>query len=146
MLNDTRREGSCLGHVLRSLEHQDAGMVPNVHQWQAINKYVSLPCFLVYYVDLICHLTVYRKSRNSHEHAKAPDPPQQTSEPLKLTDQYIALLILVFTQAGLLDVSISAFHPCFAKVPVKFIVDSRCFIFVCDVGFDVDVPRNDNRI
>lgn len=110
MLTDTRCEGSRAGHVLRSPEHQDAGVVPNIHQREAINKYVSLFLLFLYYVDLTDYLTVYRKSRNSHEHAKAPEPAQQTSEPLKLTDQYIALLVLVFTQAGLLDVRISALY------------------------------------
>lgn len=38
VLNDTRREGSCPGYVLRSLEYQDAGMVSNIHQREAVNK------------------------------------------------------------------------------------------------------------
>lgn len=36
---------------------------------------------------------------------KPPESPPRPQENLKLTDQYIALLILVFSSAGLLDVS-----------------------------------------
>jgi rapamycin-insensitive companion of mTOR len=48
---------------------------------------------------------VYRRSRvtlESREGALASERPHET---LKLTDQYIALLVLVFTNVGLLDVS-----------------------------------------
>ncbi|KAI0775530.1 Rapamycin-insensitive companion of mTOR, N-term-domain-containing protein [Trametes elegans] len=48
-------------------------------------------------------LTMYRRPRQSADlghHYEIPHRPQDT---LKLTDQYIALLILVFSKAGLLD-------------------------------------------
>jgi hypothetical protein len=45
---------------------------------------------------------VYRKSRHPPEKVSEPE---RTQETLKLTDQYLALLILVFEHAGLLDVS-----------------------------------------
>ncbi len=47
--------------------------------------------------------TVYRKSRDFHG-----DPMDRSHQTLRLTDQYIALLVLVFTHAGLIDVSMSA--------------------------------------
>lgn len=50
---------------------------------------------------------MYRRSRGSAE-IKASDIPQRPQDTLKLTDQYIALLILIFTKAGLLDVSVVA--------------------------------------
>ncbi|KAI0052718.1 hypothetical protein FA95DRAFT_1553382 [Auriscalpium vulgare] len=50
-------------------------------------------------------LTMYHHSKQAKEHDSGLDADiqQRQSEPLKLTDQYIALLILVFTKAGLLD-------------------------------------------
>jgi rapamycin-insensitive companion of mTOR len=48
-------------------------------------------------------LTMYRKSRQITPETQEPtEKPQET---LKLTDQYIALLVLVFTNAGLIDVN-----------------------------------------
>jgi rapamycin-insensitive companion of mTOR len=47
---------------------------------------------------------VYRKTRNAHERRSHVEPPERTPHTLKLTDQYIALMVLVFTNAGLLDV------------------------------------------
>ena len=47
---------------------------------------------------------VYRKPRNLPERIGENRSPARPPETLKLTDQYIALLILVFTNAGLLDV------------------------------------------
>jgi rapamycin-insensitive companion of mTOR len=50
-------------------------------------------------------LTVYRKSGQSSDlNANDPDVQQRQPEPLRLTDQYIALLVLIFTNAGLLEV------------------------------------------
>jgi rapamycin-insensitive companion of mTOR len=51
-------------------------------------------------------LQVYRRSRMPAESRKDTHPSERPYETLKLTDQYIALLVLVFTNAGLLDVSI----------------------------------------
>jgi hypothetical protein len=50
--------------------------------------------------------TVYRKSGHvSESNANDSDSQQQRQpEPLRLTDQYIALLVLIFTKAGLLEV------------------------------------------
>jgi hypothetical protein len=45
---------------------------------------------------------VYRKSRSVPEKESEAERAPKT---LKLTDQYIALLLLVFTNAGLLDAS-----------------------------------------
>lgn len=47
---------------------------------------------------------MYRRSRTSAELQPADIPQRPQEDTLKLTDQYIALLILVFTKAGLLDV------------------------------------------
>ncbi|TFK88497.1 hypothetical protein K466DRAFT_488810 [Polyporus arcularius HHB13444] len=54
-------------------------------------------------------LTMYRRSRTSVE-LQPSDIPQRPQDTLKLTDQYIALLILVFTKAGLLDALTSMFE------------------------------------
>lgn len=50
---------------------------------------------------------MYRKSQQITEPGKQPEstPKPQAQDSLKLTDQYIALLILVFCKAGLIDVS-----------------------------------------
>ncbi|KAG9315833.1 Rapamycin-insensitive companion of mTOR, N-term-domain-containing protein [Chiua virens] len=48
-------------------------------------------------------LTMYRKPRNLPERIGENKSPERPPETLKLTDQYIALLLLVFTNAGLLD-------------------------------------------
>jgi hypothetical protein len=49
--------------------------------------------------------TVYRKSGQvSESNANDTDVQQRQPEPLRLTDQYIALLVLIFTKAGLLEV------------------------------------------
>ncbi|CAL1712811.1 unnamed protein product [Somion occarium] len=50
-------------------------------------------------------LTMYRKSQQITEPGKQPEstPKPQAQDSLKLTDQYIALLILVFCKAGLID-------------------------------------------
>jgi hypothetical protein len=48
---------------------------------------------------------VYRKSGQvSEPNANDTDAQQRQPEPLRLTDQYIALLVLIFTKAGLLEV------------------------------------------
>ncbi len=50
-------------------------------------------------------LTVYRKSGQASDlNANDADVQQRQPEPLRLTDQYIALLVLIFTKAGLLEV------------------------------------------
>jgi hypothetical protein len=55
----------------------------------------------------LSHL-VYRrnpKEKKEAKEAKEPDTTQKQQSTLKVTDQYIALLIRVFVAAGLLDVS-----------------------------------------
>ena len=47
---------------------------------------------------------VYRKHKRISQQTKEQETPQKTSERLKLTDQFIALLTVIFTKAGLLDV------------------------------------------
>ncbi|KAJ7107266.1 Rapamycin-insensitive companion of mTOR, N-term-domain-containing protein, partial [Mycena crocata] len=47
-------------------------------------------------------LTMYRKTREARERRHV-EPSERTHQTLKLTDQYIALMVLVFTNAGLLD-------------------------------------------
>jgi rapamycin-insensitive companion of mTOR len=50
-------------------------------------------------------MTVYRKSRHiSEANGTDTEVQQRQPEPLRLTDQYIALLVLIFTRAGLLEV------------------------------------------
>jgi large subunit ribosomal protein L17e len=51
--------------------------------------------------------SVYRKTRDAHVRTET-EPQERTHHTLKLTDQYIALMVLVFTNAGLLDVRIYA--------------------------------------
>jgi len=53
---------------------------------------------------------VYRKPRTSVDQFSDYKPPEKAPGTLKLTDQYIALLVLIFTDAGLLDVSICPTH------------------------------------
>lgn len=48
-------------------------------------------------------MPVYRKTRRNVE-PKPADIPHKQQDALKLTDQYIGLLILVFNSAGLMDV------------------------------------------
>ncbi|KAI0252434.1 Rapamycin-insensitive companion of mTOR, N-term-domain-containing protein [Lactifluus subvellereus] len=49
-------------------------------------------------------LTVYRKSRQASEpNGKDTEVQQRQPEPLRLTDQYIALLVLIFIRSGLLE-------------------------------------------
>jgi len=55
---------------------------------------------------------VYRKSGPPLERRNDPEPSERSHQCLKLTDQYIALLVLVFTNAGLVDVSTDRYrHP-----------------------------------
>ncbi|KAJ7675763.1 Rapamycin-insensitive companion of mTOR, N-term-domain-containing protein [Mycena polygramma] len=50
-------------------------------------------------------LTMYRKTREARERRVTvePQPSERSHQVLKLTDQYIALMVLVFTNAGLFD-------------------------------------------
>ncbi|KAF8139513.1 Rapamycin-insensitive companion of mTOR, N-term-domain-containing protein [Mycena galopus ATCC 62051] len=49
-------------------------------------------------------LTMYRKTREAREQRRVHvEPAERTHQTLKLTDQYIALMVLVFTNAGLFD-------------------------------------------
>ena len=48
---------------------------------------------------------VYRKSRQAAElNGNETEIQQRQPEPLRLNEQYIALLVLIFTKAGLLEV------------------------------------------
>lgn len=56
-------------------------------------------------------LTVYRKSGQASDlNVNDTDVQQRQPEPLRLTDQYIALLVLIFTNAGLLEALTSMFQ------------------------------------
>lgn len=56
-------------------------------------------------------LTVYRKSRQvSQPNGSDTAVQQRQPEPLRLTDQYVALLLLIFTKAGLLEALTSMFQ------------------------------------
>ena len=61
-----------------------------------------------YHVDMDSfehNSTVYRKSGQASEpNGNDSEVQQRQPEPLRLTDQYIALLVLIFTKAGLLEV------------------------------------------
>ncbi|EIW81055.1 hypothetical protein CONPUDRAFT_90112 [Coniophora puteana RWD-64-598 SS2] len=58
-------------------------------------------------------LTMYRKSRIQPSERLLPLPTNEhTPESLKLTDQYIALLVLVFTDAGLIDALTGMLEEC----------------------------------
>ncbi|KAJ7600701.1 Rapamycin-insensitive companion of mTOR, N-term-domain-containing protein [Mycena floridula] len=48
-------------------------------------------------------LTMYRRSRDVTERHNEAESTERVQQSLKLTDQYIALLVLVFTHAGLLE-------------------------------------------
>lgn len=48
---------------------------------------------------------MYRKPRDGDETQQEPQKPERLNQTLKLTDQYLALLLLVLTNAGLCDVS-----------------------------------------
>ena len=55
---------------------------------------------------------MYRRNPKENKEPKGtkePDPVQKQQSTLKVTDQYIALLIRVFVAAGLLDVRESLF-------------------------------------
>ncbi|KAH9889877.1 Rapamycin-insensitive companion of mTOR, N-term-domain-containing protein [Cubamyces lactineus] len=55
-------------------------------------------------------LTMYGRARRSAEITQREQIPHKPQDTLKLTDQYIALLILVFSKAGLLDALTSMFE------------------------------------
>ena len=49
---------------------------------------------------------MYRKSRDAHENQMGlPDSGEKPPQTLKLTDQYLALLVAILTNAGLCEVS-----------------------------------------
>lgn len=98
--------GNSLGHVFRSAEHQATGLVPDLHRREKVDKYVTASTVLtVCSSHLLPCLPVYRrnpKEKKEHKETKEPDTVRKPT--LKVTDQYIALLIRVFVAAGLLDV------------------------------------------
>lgn len=53
---------------------------------------------------------VYRKSSDCYDQRQELDQSERSSQTLKLTDQYLALLVLVFTNAGLCDVRLILFY------------------------------------
>lgn len=56
---------------------------------------------------------MYRKSSEAPEQRAELDQGERSNQTLKLTDQYLALLVLVFTNAGLCDVElILSYHLC----------------------------------
>ena len=71
-----------------------------------------------------CNLTVstvYRKSSDHHEQRAELNQSERSNHRLKLTDQYLALLVLVFTNAGLCDVRLIPFY-CFRYIrPLCFL-------------------------
>ncbi|RDB17886.1 Target of rapamycin complex 2 subunit ste20 [Hypsizygus marmoreus] len=52
-------------------------------------------------------LTMYRKSRDVPEHRHEHEPTERSHQTVTLTDHYLALLVLVFMNAGLCDALIS---------------------------------------
>ena len=100
--------GNSPGYVFRPAEHQTTGLVPDVHRREKVNEYVAALLILaVRNSDLLSCDPVYRrtpKEKKEVKEMKDPDTAKQQST-LKVTDQYIALLIRVFVAAGLLDVS-----------------------------------------
>ncbi|KAG1750937.1 Rapamycin-insensitive companion of mTOR, N-term-domain-containing protein [Suillus occidentalis] len=57
-------------------------------------------------------LTMYRKPRAFADQLADQKLPEKAPETLKLTDQYIALLVLVFTDAGLIDALTAMLEEC----------------------------------
>ncbi|KAI9064633.1 hypothetical protein FKP32DRAFT_1648919 [Trametes sanguinea] len=55
-------------------------------------------------------LTMYGRARHSADLSRRQEIPHRQQDTLKLTDQYIALLILVFSKAGILDALTSMFE------------------------------------
>ena len=79
---------------------------------------------------LACH-PVYRrtpKEKKEVKELKEPDTAQKQQSTLKVTDQYIALLISVFVAGGLLDVS--AFFGILGPILMKEAIPSGAFIDV----------------
>jgi rapamycin-insensitive companion of mTOR len=97
--------GNHFRHVLRTFEYQDASLVQGLYKWPTTYRYV-IPCKECEMVRrLTKDLTVYRKSGQASDlNVNDTDVQQRQPEPLRLTDQYIALLVLIFTNAGLLEV------------------------------------------
>lgn len=58
----------------------------------------------IYRTEFLNFRSVYRKSRDAPEYQQGSDPEKNT-QTLKLTDQYLALLVAILTNAGLLEVS-----------------------------------------
>lgn len=95
--------GNHFRHVFRTFESQDTSLVQGFYKWPTTYQYV-IPCRIMVRHPTT-NLTVYRKSgQASDASANDADIQQRQPEPLRLTDQYIALLVLIFTNAGLLEV------------------------------------------
>ena len=75
---------------------------------------------------------IYRKSGQASEpNVNDTEVQQRQPEPLRLTDQYIALLVLIFTKAGLLEVGYCR---------------NYFYMFINIIaGSDKHVSRNDHR-
>lgn len=77
---------------------------------------------------------MYRKSGDASEKRTEAEPSERVQQTLKLTDQYIALLVLVFTNAGLLDVSLYILR------------DVLSLTTDLEKGSDLHVGRDDNGV
>jgi hypothetical protein len=77
-------------------------VVPNVHRRSETDELVIL--YQRAPLSVISPFLVYRKSSDYHEKRPEVDQVERSNQTLKLTDQYLALLVLVFTNAGLCDV------------------------------------------
>lgn len=77
-------------------------MVSDFHRREAAYEYYGL---LLARTIGLTFSEVYRKTREAREQRRVHvEPAERTHQTLKLSDQYIALMVLVFTNAGLLDV------------------------------------------
>jgi len=81
---------------------------------------------------LLCDLVYRRNQKEKKEikETKEPDTAQKQQSTLKVTDQYIALLIRVFVAAGLVDVGQNVFLRILgpflmAKIPSGALIDVR---------------------
>ncbi|KAJ3802454.1 Rapamycin-insensitive companion of mTOR, N-term-domain-containing protein [Lentinula aff. detonsa] len=70
-------------------------------------------------------LTTYHRAGLKHE----AEPPERNVQTLKLTDQYIALLILVFTNVGLLEALVSMID----EVPTGSILSRKATLLIGEI-------------
>lgn len=104
--------GNRVGYVFWPLEYQTTRLVSNFHRRPSSDQWASR--LMIRYPHLF--IVVYRKSRQPRTSQPEPKETENSQKPqasLKLTDQYIALLIRIFTSSGLLTVCFS-FCPIFS--------------------------------